>query len=317
MDAFPIISLVILFFLFQLQYSQRFKNGIMGFISFISKSRIPSKLKWLILSSIAGSLPIKNRTIFASPLLHPLSVNKSDKAAITFLTSHFYYFISPLSPALITFLLLSGLSFSQALPYLIIPVIPFLLICYKLMPAENIKETEAVASVWDYLFAFALILLLGVGFYTKNIIPLIIALIVFIIGKDYKFVINKSLITSLFLITIVLLAKPIISDFIKSLSISINPLILALLVGLATGSSKLSCTLLYGIPMSFSEMIMTYPLWWMGYMLSPLHLCPMYSALVFDANYKKLYKKSLIAVLGTVIISEIVYALIFLISNLN
>ena len=317
MDVFSAVCLAILFFLFHLQYSERFKNGITGLISFISKSRIPSKLKWLMLSSVAGSLPIKNRTIFASPLLHPLSANKSDKAAITFLTSHFYYFISPLSPALITFLLLSGLSFSQALPYLIIPVIPFLLICYRLMPAENVKETEAVASVWDYLFAFALIMLLGVGFYTKNIIPLIIALIVFIIGKDYKFVINKSLITSLFLITIVLLAKPIISDFIKSVSISINPLILALLVGLATGSSKLSCTLLYGIPMSFSEMIMTYPLWWMGYMLSPLHLCPMYSALVFDANYKELYKKSLIAVLGAVIISEIVYALVFLMPNLN
>jgi len=312
MDAFSIISLVILFFLFHLQYSQRFKNGIVGLISFISKTRMPSKLKWLILSSVAGSLPIKNRTIFASPLLHPLSGNKSDKAAITFLTSHFYYFISPLSPALVTSLLLSGLAFSQVLPYLIIPVIPFLLICYKLMPAEDIKEKEATASVWDYLFASIIILLLGMGFYTKNIIPLTIALVIFIIGKDYKFTINKSLITSLSLITIVLLAKPVIGGFIKSLSISINPLLLALLIGLATGSSKLSCTLLYGIPMSFSEMIMTYPLWWMGYMLSPLHLCPMYSALVFDADYKALYKKSLIAILGTVLISEIIYSLIFL-----
>jgi len=283
----------------------------MGLISFISKSRIPSKLKWLILSSVAGSLPIKNRTIFASPLLHPLSANKSDKAAITFLTSHFYYFVSPLSPALITFLLLSGLSFSQALPYLIIPVIPFLLICYRLMPAENIKETEAVASVWDYLFAFALILLLGVGFYTKNIIPLIIALIVFIIGKDYKFVINKSLITSLSLITIVLLAKPIISGFIKSLSISINPLLLALLIGLATGSSKLSCTLLYGMPLNFSEAIMTYPLWWMGYMLSPLHLCPMYASTIFGADYKSVYKQTLLTVVSTVLVSELIFLFIF------
>ena len=311
MDVFSAVCLAILFFLFHLQYSQRFKNGIMGLISFISKSRIPSKLKWLILSSVAGSLPIKNRTIFASPLLHPLSANKSDKAAITFLTSHFYYFVSPLSPALITFLLLSGLSFSQALPYLIIPVIPFLLICYRLMPAENIKETEAVASVWDYLFAFALILLLGVGFYTKNIIPLIIALIVFIIGKDYKFVINKSLITSLSLITIVLLAKPIISGFIKSLSISINPLLLALLIGLATGSSKLSCTLLYGMPLNFSEAIMTYPLWWMGYMLSPLHLCPMYASTIFGADYKSVYKQTLLTVVSTVLVSELIFLFIF------
>ena len=63
--------------------------------------------------------------------------------------------------------------------------------------------------------------------------------------------------------------------------------------------------------MSFSEMIMTYRFGG-GYMLSPLHLCPMYSALVFDADYKALYKKSLIAVLGTVVISEIIYSLIFL-----
>ena len=43
----------------------------------------------------------------------------------------------------------------------------------------------------------------------------------------------------------------------------------------------------------------------------------MYSALAFDANYKELYKKLLIAVLGTIIVSEIVYVLVFLIPNLN
>lgn len=311
MDVFSAICLIILFFLFHLQYSQRFKNGIIGLLSFLTKARIPNKLKWLALSSIAGSLPIKNRTIFASPLLHPLNSDKSDKAAITFLTSHFYYFVSPLSPALITFLILSGYSYAQVLPFLAIPAIIFLCFCYKLMPTADIERFQTIPTKLDYLFVVSIVLLLGAGFYTKNIIPLVIAIILLIIGKDYKFVVSKNLVISLALITVIMVAKPIIADALKSLGIIINPLVLALIIGLATGASKLSCILLYGIPMNFSEAIMAYPLWWMGYMLSPLHLCPLYSALVFDADYKALYKKSLIAVLGTVVISEIVYYIIF------
>ncbi|UYL64801.1 MAG: hypothetical protein QIT35_gp05 [Methanophagales virus PBV299] len=312
MDIFSVLSLVVLFFLFQLQYSERFKHGIYGLLSFISARKLPARLKWLCLSSIAGSLPIKNRTIFASPILYPLHAEKSNKAAITFLTSHFYYFISPLSPALVAFLVLTGYSYAEILPLLLIPTIVFLCLCYKLMPASETTTTKSNATVGDYLFSSSIVLLLGLGFYFKESLLLACAIAVFLIGKDYKVTISKSLVISLALITSIMLLKPTISSFIKSLDISGYPLALALLVGLMTGSSKLSVTLLYGIPMSFADAIMSYPLWWAGYMLSPLHLCPMYASTVFGADYKSVYRQTLLTVLGTVVISELIFSFLFI-----
>jgi len=312
MDLFAWTSLVILFFLFHLQYSERFKRGIYGLISFISKKKLPTRLKWLCLSSIAGSLPIKNRTIFASPILYPLNANKSSKAAITFLTSHFYYFISPLSPALVAFLALTGYSLFQVLPFLLIPTAVFLCLCYRLMPTTEVKVTRSETSWTDYLFALSIVVLLGVGFFLKEVLFLFCAIGVFIAGKDYKIILSKSLIISLALITTVMLAKPIIGDFVRSLDVCGNSLILALIIGLLTGSSKLSVTLLYGMPMSFADAIMSYPLWWAGYMLSPLHLCPMYASTVFGADYKSVYKQTLLTVVSTVVISELIFSFLFL-----
>ena len=314
-NPFTLATFGLLFCLANLRYSEKFKCCLLTILQHGSKFIKNIKLQNLFLAASLGSIPIKNRAILAAAALPRVESKRNEYSALAFLASHFYYFVVPYSPALISFLLLTGYSMSAVLPYLAIPAIILLICSYKLAPEDsiNIKITQEKLNFRDFVWFASIFAALIAGLFFKSTICLLATIILLIIFRDYKLQLDADIFLTLSMLALALAVGPILKEIIRTNALIFGNIYLAAFgIGFLTGSSKTSVSIIYSLfDYNFKSAIIAYPLWWAGYMLSPLHACPLLTSAAVGGDNIVMRKYSIIIVGITTIISIMIYSFIF------
>jgi uncharacterized protein len=299
------------------------ESGLMR--ELIQKMELSNKTAHMISPAIFGLLPIAGGALMSAPLVEELEekLDPKQKVAINVWFRHVLILIYPLQSSLIIVAHLSGIPLYIASLVLIIPCGLMIGTGYYFL-IRNIPESDQTHKrdlkiVLHHLFPIILAPIIDIfGRYIFDIsfpevflfIGLLMSLWISIrytkfskakivqIAKDMKFWRYPLLIIAMFFFLDVFTHSGV-PELIGGLNLSfIIFLILAFLLGMATGRVQLPCTILIPIylvqyaliSVPLFEFALLYFVVFMGYIITPVHPCVAYSLRYFKTDFNSILK---------------------------
>ncbi|PMQ02177.1 MAG: hypothetical protein CBR30_00520 [Dictyoglomus sp. NZ13-RE01] len=325
--AWNTINIVLILYLIAvLENILRNKNFLKNMVTSLKNLVKNPKINLMSMPIIMGLLPSVGGALFSAPLLEEMSegndISAEKKAFINYWFRHVWEPFLPLYPGII---LVSSLS-DFKIPILvretfifgiIVFVIGFILAFYKLqLTKEEIHECDCKKEFINFLINFSpfiFILLLVLAFHIDLLHVLLITIIaLFLIFRysldEIKNTLKDALkIENLILIVSVMIFKGMlekanaisdISYFLSSMNIPLSIIFFTLpfIVGLLTGVTQASIGITFPILLSLMPygqtlkwVVFSFISGYTGVMMSPTHLCLIFTKEYFKTDWNKLY----------------------------